>query len=82
MKAVKDKMKRKEMRVECGSLRWKGKALAVDHAIVSALSTLPETAAPLMRIHDGRMWQYIALSAALKIAGYSNFEIKERLARE
>ena len=63
---------RKTARVECGSLKWRGKAASADEAIIAALSKrLPEKPSILLRVHDGLRWQYIEFNAAAKIAGYS-----------
>ena len=65
-------MSETHMKVECGSLKWRGKATDADEAIIAALSKrLPEQPAELLRVWDGLRWQYIAFRAALKIAGYT-----------
>jgi hypothetical protein len=62
---------RPTMKVECGSLHWQGKSNNVDGAIIAALcDDLPEQPSALLRVWNGRAWQYIEFKAALKIAGY------------
>lgn len=62
---------RPTMRVQCGSLKWEGKAECFDEAIIAALAkTLPEEPSILLRVHDGWRWNYINFESALKIAGY------------
>ena len=60
------------MRVDCGSLKWRGKSDTADHAIIAALAKkIPEHPALLLRVFDGMRWQYIEFKSALKIAGYT-----------
>ncbi len=69
--------KRITMKVECGSLKWRGLAENPDQAIIAALgSNLPKSPAVLLRVHDGLIWHYIEFWEAAKIAGYkkSDFE--------
>lgn len=64
-------------RVRCGSLKWKGTAENVDHAIINALSReLPDSPGTLLCVHDGLVNHYIDFRAALKLAGYTTRKTK------
>jgi hypothetical protein len=63
------------MKVQCGSLKWKGEAKSVKKAIIAALSKhLPSEPSELLGVYDGNIWHYINFKAALKIAGYKVIE--------
>ena len=71
--------KQRSMRVQCGSLKWRGKAVNTDDAIIAALGDAPPIhPSTLLRVFDGQLWFYIEFKAALKIAGYKVVEIPER----
>jgi len=60
------------MKVECGDLKWSGKAESFDYAVIAALSKdIPVNPSLLLRVWDGSCWQYIDFLQALKIAGYT-----------
>jgi hypothetical protein len=63
------------MTVQCGSLKWTGQCRSVRDAIIISLRARPpKRPAPLMRIHDGLIWHYIDIRAAMRLAGYSSAE--------
>ena len=61
-------MKKTTMRIECGSLSWKGIARSADEAIKYALERPVKYPGVLLRVHDGLVWRYIEFKAALKMA--------------
>lgn len=63
---------RPDMKVQCGSLIWTGKAGSAEEAISASLALrLPEYPAYLLRVWDGNIWQYVDFESALRIAGYT-----------
>ena len=60
------------MKVQCGDLKWEGKASSIDAALIAAFAKdLPENPSTLLRVFASGVWQYIDFIAALKLAGYT-----------
>ena len=59
-------------KVQTGRFRWCGLAENVEEAVIAAFAKKPpERLGELVKIHDGFIWWYLDLTAALKLAGYT-----------
>jgi len=62
---------KKLWKIECGSVKWKGRATGRKAAVTAAFAKgPPKHLSMLCRIHDGSVWRYWDCREALKEAGY------------
>jgi len=73
-------IKKAKMKVECGSLHWRGEAVDFNDAVIAAFAPgLPDSLAVLCRVWNGQRWLYIESRAALKIAGYAVRDLRREV---